>query len=470
MSNNVFFPDNENFKNKNFPMIHRVLRDFNLHPIFDEPPVLTNTSFYLKGFVRNFEKVIVENRYLYNIDLFEIVGAEYRRYINIRSLTEDLQFKWSDILRGRFEKLDTLSLKELSSMLNEANAYIEYYRDKLYIKRPLIVFVFGGSKIYQRACLKICELYNLNTFLLEHFFTGHHVYIEPQYDQIQNNSKTIQRIISRSLSSSLPLKPINLVLNNLNVKEQPNTDNADIILSTPISKTLGCVFLQVFDDYSLANVNHEFVLSSELDRIVGLSLKENDHVFLKLHPYEYVKHGSYPTRDYLENKFFKEYQQNRIYFLEGMLETHISRINNWYGIVSQYALNLILLGIHPTYNENFFFNQALVSIPNYDRTLLIHEMTEHGFFSKTNKSYQQFIQHLGNNLLPCIGCTETDIEKFHEKIDAINKTGQVVLNYQGINNSMHGHQNLLRKIRNAIRLFFSDPKTFKTKLLAKLDL
>jgi len=468
MSNIVFFIDNENFKNRNFPMVHQLMREFGLQPIFDNLPEFKNIHFFLKGLEG--EKVIVENRYLYNIDLFEIVGAEYRRYINVRSLTESIGFTWSDILSGKFDLLDKSALKELLSMLNEANAHIEYYRDKLFIKRPLIVFVFGGSKIYQRACLKICELYNLNTFVLEHFFTGNHTYIEPQFDQIQNNKKTIERVCSRCHAGSLPLKPINIVLANLNVKDQLNTDYVDSILSTTTSKTIGCVFLQVFDDYSLANVDDEFVLSRELDRLVGFALQHNDQVFLKLHPYEYTKHGSYPTRDYLENKFLEEILLNRIHFIEGMLEEHILRINNWYGIVSQYALNLTLLGRNPTYNENFFFSQVFDCLSINDRVLLIHEMTEHGLFSKTEESYDRFIEHLGKNLLPCIGCTEADIEKFYNKIYSIKKKGQIVLNNQLINNPANSRHSRRKKIWNAIRLLFVDPRSFKAKLFTKLGL
>jgi hypothetical protein len=468
MSNIVFFPDNENFKNRNFPMVHRLLREFGLQPIFDNPPEVKSIRFYLKGIDTNYEKAINENRYLYNIDLFEIVGAEYRRYINARSLSESITFQWSDILKCRFEKLDTLAMKDLLSMLNEANAHIEYYRDKLFIKRPLIVFVFGGSKIYQRACLKICELYNLNTFVLEHFFTGNHVYIEPQFDQIQNNKLTIERVRSRCRANTLPLKPVHLVLANLNVKEQPNTGYADIIFDIPKTKTLGCVFLQVFDDYSLANVDDEFVLSTELDRIVGLALKQNDQVLLKLHPFEYTKHGSYPTRDYLANKFFEETCQNRIHFIEGMLEKHISRINNWYGIVSQYALDLTLSGHNPICNKNFFFNDILNSISNNEKSLCIHEIAEHGLFSRTEKSFDQFIQHVSDNLLPCIGCAEADIEEFHNKVYSLNKAGKVVLNNQGMTSHISDPKNRPRKIRNAIRLFIFDPRTFKAKLFAKL--
>lgn len=470
MSSIVFFPDNENFKNRNFPMVHRLLREFGLQPIFDNPPEVKSIRFYLKGIETNYEKAIIENRYLYNIDLFEIVGAEYRRYINTRSLSERITFQWSDILKCRFEKLDTLAMKDLLSMLNEANAYIEYYRDKLFIKRPLIVFVFGGSKIYQRACLKICELYNLNTFVLEHFFTGNHVYIEPQFDQIQNNKLTIERVRSRCRASTLPQKPINLVLANLNVKEQPNTEYADIIFDTPKTKTLGCVFLQVFDDYSLANVDDEFVLSTELDRVVGLALKQNDQVLLKLHPFEYTKHGSYPTRDYLANKFLEETRQNRIHFIQGMLEEHVSRINNWYGIVSQYALNLTLSGHNPICNKNFFFNDLLNSISNNERALFIHEIAENGFFSKTEKSYDQFIQHIANNLLPCIGCAEVDIEEFHNKLYSLKKAGKVVLYFQGMTSPISSPKNRRRKIRNAIRLLIFDPRTFKAKLFAKLGI
>ena len=112
MSKVVFFPDNENFKNRNFPMVHRMMREFGLHSIFDNPPEVKNIRFYLKGFENNFEKAIIENRYIYNIDLFEIVGAEYRRYINARSLNESITFKWSDILKCRLceEEYDKLTM------------------------------------------------------------------------------------------------------------------------------------------------------------------------------------------------------------------------------------------------------------------------------------------------------------------------------------------------------------------------
>ncbi|MEM7047271.1 MAG: hypothetical protein AAF442_06445 [Pseudomonadota bacterium] len=477
MSNVVFFPDNENFKQRNFPMIHRVMREFGLQAIFDEPPKTKDLNFYLNDPGGDFAKTVIANRFIYNVDLFEIVEADYRRYINARSLSENLSFNWADILNKKFDTLDKAALKKLLESLNEARAFIEYYREKLFIKRPLLVFVFGGSKIYQRACMKICELFNLNTFVLEYFFTGKHLYIEPQYTQIQNNPWTIKRIYDRAKKETGPLKPINLLLSNINVKAQPNTDYVDEILALIKDERLGCVFLQVFDDYSLTNIADDFVLSDELDRIVELALQENDIILLKLHPFEYIKHGARPTKDYLENKFFDEIRLGRIYLVEGMLDEQLSRVNNWYGIVSQYALNLTLMGLSPNYNDAFFFRELFCEMEPYEKTILLHDITEHGFFDKTEKSYEKFLEHLSANLLPSIGCSESDLEKFNNKLYEIKKTRKIVVSSNATNSPVNNRhkrstkiRNAIRKIRNAIRLLIIDPRSFRAKLFAKLKL
>ena len=97
MSNIVFFPDNENFRNRNFPMIHRLIRKFEFEAFFDNPPEPKDINIFLKGLNINIGKNAKENRYLYNIDLFEIIGPEYRKYINSRSLNEAINFTWHDI-------------------------------------------------------------------------------------------------------------------------------------------------------------------------------------------------------------------------------------------------------------------------------------------------------------------------------------------------------------------------------------
>ena len=470
MSNTIFFADNENFKNRNFPMLHRLIREFGFEPIFDDPPKPKDISFFLKGLDINLGKNIKENRYLYNIDLFEIVGPDYRKYINSRSLNEPLNFTWDDILSERFDALDKQATKELINKLNNTQACIEYYRDKLFAKRPIMVFVFGGSKIYQRACLKICELYNLNTFVLEHFFTGKHVYIEPQFNQIHNNKDTIKRIHARAKKNTSPITPINLQIFNLNVKDQPNTDYVDEIFASMTAEKIGCVFLQVFDDYSLTNVSNDFILARELDRILGLALNENDRLLLKLHPFEKIKHGTYPTKLYLENKFSEEIKRGRVYIIEGMCNEQISRINNWYGIVSQYALNLNLLGIEPNLNDNFFFNELFETHDPYDKAILIHEIAECGYFNKTEESFEKFVDHVAENLLPSIGCNEADIEEFYNKSFSIKKAGKVILNTQIIDNYVTNNKKTSEKIRNSLRLLLTDPRSFKIKLFAKLGL
>ena len=47
MSSTVYFPDNENFKNRNFPMIHRLMRDLALDAYFDAPPKAQRIRYYL---------------------------------------------------------------------------------------------------------------------------------------------------------------------------------------------------------------------------------------------------------------------------------------------------------------------------------------------------------------------------------------------------------------------------------------
>ena len=145
MSSTVYFPDNENFKNRNFPMIHRLMRDLALDAYFDAPPKAQRIRYYLtkKGLRHDLQDIIVENRFFYNIDLFEIIEFEFKRKINIRSLDEELIFDWSEILNENFQNTDKDILKELAELLNEARLMIEYYRETLFVKKPFLVFVFG---------------------------------------------------------------------------------------------------------------------------------------------------------------------------------------------------------------------------------------------------------------------------------------------------------------------------------------
>jgi len=467
MSDVIFFPDNENFKNRNFPMIHRLLRDFGMQALFDTPPK-KNINLFLRGRRRNFVETALANRFLYNIDIFEVIGAEYRRYINSRSLSENLPFKWADILNEKLDALDKMALRELLQNINDAHLCIEYYREKLFVKRPFLVFVFGGSKIYQRACLKVCEIYNLNTFVLEHFFTGNHVYIEPQFSQIQNNSSTIERVYARAKKEDGNLFPAKLMLFNKNVKEQPNIALVDEILEAKEDKKLGCVFLQVFDDYSLANISDDFVLSDEIDDVIQTALQENECVLLKLHPFEYTKHSAYPTRDYIEKKFWNEIQIGRVIFVEGMEEEQFLRIENWYGIVSQFSLNLTLIGLSSRNNHAFFFEGLFRGLREDEKILLLHRITEHGLFENSERSYKRFVEHISSNLLPSIGCSENELVKFNDKLHFVKKAQKIIKTPPPSHRADNSGLLWGTKTRNAIRLLFVDPHAFRAKLLAKL--
>ena len=347
---------------------------------------------------------------------------------------------------------------------------IEYYRETLFVKKPFLVFVFGGAKIYQRACLKVCEIYNLNTFVLEHFFTGKHVYIEPQYEPIQNSTNAIERITKRALENDYPLQPISIELSNINVKSQPETFYTQEVLDLNKGKKIGCVILQVYDDYSLTNISDEFILSQELERLIDTALHENERVLIKLHPYELSKHGEYHTKNYIETKYLDEIESEKLFFIEGMEDEQILKCENFYGTVSQYALNLLLLGAEAKMHDAFFFHTVFDKIETFERTLLLHRITEYGLFDQSERSYNRVLSHLSQNLLPSIACTDKDISEFNNKVFLVKKSSK--LTYQNTNSRFVGPRqtNKWRTFRNALRLLIVDPKTFKIKLYARLKL
>lgn len=303
----IYFSDDFNFKEKNFPELYNFLKKYSIKYDFDKnnAAIKKPTSFSYKSIIID-EHTICEEKY-FDINLYNTYIHELLYICSSSPQWIDYDIPLNDQELASF--FYTYFTKELLSCREKTIFFIDYWKRTLAEKKIDLGISFGGNLIYANTYAKVLASNNIPHFCVEHFFTGNDFYFERRYEPLPNNSLLQNTVYCTSIASSLTNKAKKMVKiraeKNKNVKQPAYYSLAqnDYIL----------ILAQVRNDFSIASKHnlHKNTIKFYIEIISKILSKTNYNIVVKTHPYEMKKINDISMTTY------------------SILEREISRMNGW---------------------------------------------------------------------------------------------------------------------------------------------
>lgn len=385
----IYFADNVNFKEKNFPALYDFIKKNKLTCYYDSEVYKVNIDTYEAKYESS---VLVAEMYR-GFKLFEL----YRDELMNRLFTSEYVDR--EIGNDDSELLDFVL--QTNSMLitvcrNEAIYWVDHWQ-QLNKASIDIAIGFGGNNIRTNSFLKVLDRNGIPTFVVEHFFTGNDFYLERRSSSITNNS--LLRKCNYKNDFSFYKKIQNIKNKNVVQPSYKNYELTDYIL----------ILAQVRNDYSIiskTNIRHNSVFFYK-DLIMHLLKISDKTIVVKFHPYETLKVDLKVLSKTLISEFvnrLNEREQKRILLAEN---------ENVYSLIDQ-ASSIITLnsqsGIEATlrYKKVICFGNPFYGRHGFTYDLeSINELTEEVLNQKiTIKEYDTFLKYLSSCFDSLVGIEE----------------------------------------------------------------
>lgn len=288
----IGFTDEVNFHPRNLPALFRTLNacnadlrfynwgDKGLKAAFGDYSAYTTLLQPHREALSQLPLGSLRNHRSFGVRLFDVCRFELLHHLM-------LQPRWYEQAlpndeQAIFDKAARYDRDALLDNLAAASFWLEYWQKNLANGAPASFFVFGNSLSYTRSLVLQSEALGITPLTLEHFFTGHHHYLEPRSAPIQGYNEL-----------RLPFRAGNPdptpVLRALAEMQNKNVVQASYRRDTKTERIL--ILGQVVNDFAALSPNNPCLGTIAFYKELIDVLVENtgSPILFKAHPYERKK-------------------------------------------------------------------------------------------------------------------------------------------------------------------------------------